>query len=234
MHLLLTNDDGYEAPGLQHLATTLSRIGLRVTVVAPDRCWSHCGHSVTAGGPMKLLEAQPDRYRLQGSPADCVRVALGALQLHPDWVISGINAGANLGTDIWESGTVAAAREAALHGYPAIAISQYRHPSIDLDWPSSAIRASQLLNQIYSKSRPGTGLWNLNLPALATSIPLPEMVQCTVDTSRRPLVWRRDADSVHAAGDYHQRPRRSGSDVDHCFSGSPSLSWISLNHSNEP
>lgn len=183
---------------------------------------------------MKLWEDKPDRYRLQGSPADCVRVALGALQLRPDWVISGINAGANLGSDIWESGTVAAAREAALHGYPAVAISQYRHPSVDLDWPSSAIRASELLSQIYSKPTTGNGLWNLNLPAIAPLMPLPEMVQCIVDPSRRPLAWSREADCVHAAGDYHQRPRISRSDVDHCFSGSPSLSWIPLHHSNEP
>ena len=233
MHLLLTNDDGYEALGLQQLVNRLTQRAVRVTVVAPDRCWSHCGHSVTAGGPMKLWEDAPNRYRLQGSPADCVRVALGALQLQPDWVISGINAGANLGSDIWESGTVAAAREAALHGYPAIAISQYRHPSVDLDWPSSAIRASQLLSQIYSRPTHGNGLWNLNLPAIDSSMPLPEMVQCKVDPSRRPMVWRREADGVHASGDYHQRPRHSGSDVDHCFSGSPSLSWIPLHHSNE-
>ena len=233
MHLLLTNDDGYEAPGLQQLVNRLTQLAVRVTVVAPDRCWSHCGHSVTAGGPMKLWEDAPNRYRLQGSPADCVRVALGALQLQPDWVISGINAGANLGSDIWESGTVAAAREAALHGYPAIAISQYRHPSVDLDWPSSAIRASQLLSEIYSRPTHGNGLWNLNLPAIDSSMPLPEMVQCKVDPSRRPMVWRREADGVHASGDYHQRPRHSGSDVDHCFSGSTSLSWIPLHHSNE-
>ncbi|MFM8326444.1 MAG: 5'/3'-nucleotidase SurE, partial [Pirellulaceae bacterium] len=142
--------------------------------------------------------------------------------------------GANLGSDIWESGTVAAAREAALHGYPAVAISQYRHPTIDLDWPSSANRASQLLSQIYSRSMPGNGLWNLNLPAIAPAMSLPEMVQCVVDPSRRPLVWKREADSVLAVGDYHRRPRLSGSDVDHCFSGSPSLSWIPLHHSNEP
>ncbi len=112
MQILLTNDDGIDAEGLQSLARELSGVG-KVIIVAPARGCSCCGHSVTTASPLVVREVREDQFAVEGWPADCVRVAIHHLKLEPDWVLSGINHGGNLGVDILMSGTVAAAREAS-------------------------------------------------------------------------------------------------------------------------
>ena len=127
-HILITNDDGYQAPGLLALARALQSLG-QVTVFAPDHNWSAAGHTKTMHKPLRVNEGTlPDGTRLfvtTGTPSDCVGLALlGFVGERPDLVISGINHGSNLGQDITYSGTVAGAMEAAVWGMPAIAASQ--------------------------------------------------------------------------------------------------------------
>ena len=141
---LLTNDDGIEAPGIAALHLAVDRGG---TIVAPLEHQSGCGHQVTTHQPISVIERlNPDcvmadrpnyHYAIAGTPADCIRVAVKYLKLDMDYVLSGINAGGNLGVDAYISGTVAAVREAAILGLPGIAISQYQQSPHPIDWEIS-------------------------------------------------------------------------------------------------
>ena len=125
MKLLITNDDGFSAPGIQLLANVAAEFG-QVTVVAPACQQSGISHRITFENPLNLVEKGTNAYSVDGTPADCVRVALSLWEGEFDCVLSGINDGANLGVDIYYSGTVAAAREATFFGLRSIAFSQYR------------------------------------------------------------------------------------------------------------
>ena len=133
MKVVLTNDDGIEAPGLAALITIISEIAAPV-VVAPRIEQSGAAHRVTARLPISFREAGENRYWVDATPADCARVALKHLAPDADWLVSGINPGANLGSDVYNSGTVAAAREAAILGCRSIAISQYISRGHPIDW----------------------------------------------------------------------------------------------------
>ncbi len=126
-HILLTNDDGFDAIGLKALIEALKPIA-KITVVAPARNKSACGHSLTLDKPLRMVNVDDDFYKIDdGTPTDCIFVSLNNLfkdGYKPDLVISGINIGANMGEDITYSGTAAGAMEAVLQGVPAIAISQ--------------------------------------------------------------------------------------------------------------
>lgn len=123
LRILLTNDDGVFAKGLAVLAETLSDIA-QVNVVAPDRNRSGASNSLTLTAPMRVKYLENEMISVEGTPTDCVHVGItGLLRKPPDMVVSGINAGANLGDDVWYSGTVAAAMEGRFLGLPAIAVS---------------------------------------------------------------------------------------------------------------
>jgi 5'-nucleotidase len=124
VHILLTNDDGFEAKGIQTLAAFCRKAGFEVTIAAPASERSAASHSITLKKPVKVKIIAPDEYSIDGTPVDCVIIAMKQLLNRPvDLVISGINAGQNMGEDIHYSGTVAAAKEAAFLGYKSIAIS---------------------------------------------------------------------------------------------------------------
>src|ERR1019366_10320159 len=123
MRILLSNDDGYLAPGLQQLHDPLGSLG-EITVVAPEQDRSGASNSLTLDRPLSLRRAHNGFYYVNGTPTDCVHLAVtGMLDLQPDMVVSGINAGANMGDDTIYSGTVAAAMEGFLLGIPSIAVS---------------------------------------------------------------------------------------------------------------
>ena len=123
MRLLLSNDDGYRAPGLAALAEALRPLG-DITIVAPERNRSGASNSLTLDRPLRASQVAENYYAVDGTPADCVYLAMTTLlKQPPDLVLSGINAGENLGDDVLYSGTVAAAMEACLLGTPAIALS---------------------------------------------------------------------------------------------------------------
>ncbi|MBP7748599.1 MAG: 5'/3'-nucleotidase SurE [Aliarcobacter sp.] len=126
-HILLTNDDGFDAIGLKALIEALLPIA-RITVVAPAKNKSACGHSLTLDRPLRMICVEDDYYKIDdATPTDCIFISISNLfkdGYKPDLVISGINIGANMGEDITYSGTAAGAMEAVIHGIPAIAISQ--------------------------------------------------------------------------------------------------------------
>jgi 5'-nucleotidase len=227
MRFLLTNDDGIDADGLAALAKAAAPLG-ELTWVAPDSHYSGCGHRVTTDRPIRLCQHYERRWAIDGTPADCARVALAHLAPDVDWVLAGINHGGNLGADVFHSGTVAAVREAALHGKPGIALSQYRRRGLDVDWAKAALWARQAIALLLDRpSKPGR-FWNVNLPHPGADEPEPEIVFCPLDAGPLPLVFRADGDSLLYAGNYHERGRQRGSDVDVCFSGNIAVTELAL------
>ena len=229
MKILLTNDDGIDAPGLAALAKAARCLGDRVVVVAPAEQHSGCGHRVTTDRPLVVDEMTHGRFRVHGTPADCVRLGLAELVPDATLVISGINAGGNLGADIHLSGTVAAAREAAFHGRPAVAASHYHSRANPIDWERAAEWLEGVLLGLGDRLTdvPG-GFWNVNLPDLpAASIP-PAIVECPVDPSPLALGYRLAEGGWHYDSSYHERPRVAGGDVAVCFSGGISLSRVRI------
>lgn len=169
MRILITNDDGITAPGIQSLWRELSEIG-EVTVVAPDVERSATSQSITVHHPIRVDRFPVDNpaiqaWRVGGTPTDCVKLALETLmEKKPDIVVSGINNGPNLGTDVLYSGTVSAAIEGALHGFPAVAFSLNAWKN--LDFRPAARYARKLLLSLEGKPFPGNTLLNVNVPHL--------------------------------------------------------------------
>src|SRR4051812_36392532 len=150
MKFLLTNDDGIDAEGLAALVTATRGLGDSV-VVAPVGPQSGVSHRVTWQEGVRIERRDDARYAIHGTPADCVR--LGLLKVVPDanWILSGINHGANLGADVHYSGTVAAVREAVLHGWPGIAVSHYRKSGIPFDWNRAARWTRPILTDLLAR-----------------------------------------------------------------------------------
>ena len=175
---LITNDDGIDAAGLQSLYRAVClAVGdaNRVAVVAPDSVRSCCSHGVSTAESIRVEEVGKQMWKVSGTPADCVRVAIKGLRIAPRWVLSGVNEGGNLGVDIHYSGTVAGAREATLLGYRAIALSQYLRRDRPRDWDLSALRAYNAINQLQSQELAQGQFWNVNLPVVdhrESSLPL--------------------------------------------------------------
>lgn len=164
MHFLVSNDDGYLSPGLETLADKLKSWG-QVSVVAPDRDRSGVSHALTLDRPLSVHEAPNGFRRVNGTPSDCVHLALtGLLEQEPDMVISGINHGANLGDDVLYSGTVAAAMEGRFMGYPAMAVSINSFSPQYLSSAASAVDA--LLERLQNDALPRDTILNINVPDL--------------------------------------------------------------------
>lgn len=164
MHILLTNDDGFFAPGIQALYTILAGEGYSVSIVAPDSQRSATGHSITLFEPLFITKHSLDPgtgYAVSGKPADCVKLAIqGKVVPRPDLVISGINNGPNLGTDVFYSGTVSAAMEGVLLGIPALAVSLASFSATDYK------PAARFVAQFLQNFRFEQGLININIPPL--------------------------------------------------------------------
>lgn len=165
MNILISNDDGYQSEGLAVLARAASEWA-NVRVVAPESDRSGASNSLTLDRPMRLRQAPNGFYYLNGTPTDCIHIALHALpDFRPDWVFSGVNHGANMGDDTLYSGTVAAATEAYLLGIPAIAFSLTDKSNRHWDEAETVLR--RLLHGILNNPPPAPVLWNVNIPPLA-------------------------------------------------------------------
>ncbi len=163
--IVVSNDDGYQAPGLCQLVAALRQLA-PVLVVAPDRDRSGASNSLSLKVPVHLTPHAEQWYSVDGTPTDCVHLALTALSEQPvDLVVSGINAGANLGEDVLYSGTVAAAMEGRLLGVPAIAISLTARPGQHFE--TAARVAQQLVLRIAEQPLPADTLLNVNVPDIA-------------------------------------------------------------------
>jgi len=240
MKFLVTNDDGISAPGISALATAASRFG-EIVVVAPEDAHSGCGHRVTTFEPISVRADQAGWWAIGGTPADCARVGIRELAVDCDWVLAGVNAGANLGVDVFMSGTVAAVREGALLGRPGIAFSHYKTREGTFDWGFAADMVGRVMDRILAgKIDPGL-FWNVNLPDLSSEkiggesvlpgelgIPCPELIDCSPGRGHLPVEFTRKHDALIYQGVYQDRPRESGDDVDVCFGGNVAVTKMSI------
>ncbi len=161
MRILLSNDDGYFAPGLEHLAAAVASFA-EIEVVAPERDHSGASNSLTLDRPLRIRQAANGFYYVNGTPTDCVHLAVtGLLKQMPDMVISGINNGANMGDDVVYSGTVAAATEGFLLGIPSIAVSLCVKEG---DYFETAALVVRDLVKRHLRSPAGAWLMNVNVP----------------------------------------------------------------------
>jgi 5'-nucleotidase len=162
MKILLSNDDGYFAPGLQTLADNIAKIA-EIVVVAPERNRSGASNSLTLDRPLTVRQASNGFYFVNGTPTDCVHLAVtGLLEDLPDMVISGINDGANMGDDTIYSGTVAAAMEGFLLGIPSFAVSMSQHNATHFETAAKVI--VEIIQQYQANPFPPPVLMNINVP----------------------------------------------------------------------
>jgi len=165
MRILLTNDDGIDAPGINVLAGYLEENKHQVTIVAPEKEKSASSHSITINAPLRVIKKKENRYAVTGSPADCIIIAFKViLKSGCDLVISGINNGPNLGEDVLYSGTVAAAIEAMYFGFPAIAVSLCSKTINRFE--TAAHYISLLLDKNIQETISANEILNINVPAI--------------------------------------------------------------------
>ncbi len=224
MHLLLTNDDGYDAPGLSALYRAVTPEH-RVTVVAPSGERSVSSHACTLGGAINVRRVQHDVlgavYCVDGTPVDCVRLAVAELVAEPvDCVVSGINRGANVSVvDVSQSGTVAAAREAAFCGIRGIAVSQMYLKGESVDWQRATRLTASVLPQLLGHTSSAVRVWSVNYPALSAGEMPAGVCVVTLARDQIPLVFGSDdkpfdeGRAFHYRGFYEARTITPGTDV---------------------
>jgi 5'-nucleotidase len=216
LKIVLTNDDGIDAPGLDALVQCLRKLG-KAIIVAPQHAQSGIAHRVTTRDPIRINRLGQNRHSVDGTPADCARIALKVIAPDANWLISGINAGANLGSDVYNSGTVAAAREAAILGYRAVAVSQYIAKDQQVDWAITGYHAQRVLKMLFGRD-PGSGyFWNVNLPHPLRMDSEIAYQFCGLDTHPHKYVYRQTGAELFYDGSIHERPRDPGKDVAVCF-----------------
>ncbi len=229
MVLLLTNDDGIDAPGIAALERIL--VEQETLTAAPQLPHSGCGHQTTTASPIVLEAREPGRYAVHGTPADCTRLAMAhlvpTLSCEIDWVLSGINAGGNMGVDAYISGTVAAVREGAFQGIPGIAISQYLQGREPLNWARTQVWSAHVIEQLLKQPPEPGHFWNVNLPWPGDRTDLPELVFCQPSRDPLPVSYVQEGDAFTYNGRYGDRPAAPGTDVAVCFSGSIAITQLS-------
>jgi 5'-nucleotidase len=170
MRVLVSNDDGVDAPGIQALARGLREAGHEVLVVAPDRDRSGASNSLTLDAPVRVMQMDANTWKVYGTPTDCVHVAitgmLEQLGLEPDIVVSGINNTANLGDDVIYSGTVAAAMEGRFLGLPSVAVSLVTRDHDGRHYETAARAAVEIIARLSSDPLPANTILNVNVPDL--------------------------------------------------------------------
>jgi 5'-nucleotidase len=216
LKIVITNDDGIDAPGLEALARCVRRLG-DVVIVAPQHAQSGIAHRVTTHDPIRIHQFEPNRHSVDGTPADCARIALKVIAPEADWLISGINAGANLGSDVYNSGTVAAAREAAILGCPAIAVSQYIAKDQQVDWTITGDHACPVLQMLMNRDLAPGHFWNVNLPHPIRKNSKPAYEFCELDTHPHNYAYHQNGEELTYTGTIHERFRDAGKDVAVCF-----------------
>jgi 5'-nucleotidase len=227
MNVLITNDDGIDAPGIQALEKLASEYGTPITF-APTQQLSGCGHQVTVDRAISVNEVSSNRFAVLGTPADCVRVAIASFDFNFEMVLSGINAGGNLGVDVFMSGTAAAAREASYFGIPSYSLSQYHKKGFASNWANSIKLARRGIEYVANKQVGEEGFWNINLPSLDTEVTeaaneVPVRV-CRLDRKPHKISFERTENKFTYIGNYQSRHREPNSDVELCFGGAVTVS----------
>ena len=203
MHILLTNDDGIQSPGIRALYTIFIQKGHKVSLVAPLSEQSAVGHAITIAAPLRATEYNEESFSgmaVNGTPADCVKLGISTLLTEkPDIVVSGINRGCNVGVDILYSGTVSAATEGALMGFPALAVSLDSFNTTD--FLEQAEYAEKILMQIPWHTIPKNTIMNLNFPNCAlkdaksleicapSQIPYTDNFETRLDPRKKEYYW---------------------------------------------
>jgi 5'-nucleotidase len=198
--ILLSNDDGVEAPGLAALERVARQLTDDVWIVAPEQEQSGASHSLTTRRPLRLRELGPRRFSVDGTPTDCVMLALKRVlrDRPPDLVLSGINAGSNVGEDLTYSGTVAAAMEATLLDIPAMALSQTYDDRDDVPWAIGEKAAPDIIRKLLEMPWPRSTLFNINFPAVSTG----SRPDIAITSQGRRVI----ADNMHDGVDPRGRP----------------------------
>lgn len=243
--VLITNDDGIGAAGLKLLEKLMRPLAKEVWVVAPETEQSGTGHSLSLRRPLRIRKISSRRFAVDGTPTDCVLMAVNRVlkDKPPDLVLSGINAGGNLGEDTTYSGTVAAAMEATLLGYPAIALSQFIEGDAGpgwgtVRWSTAEALAGDLVRRIIATTWPRDVFINVNFPAVAVDAVI------GVEIAREGR--RKLGDDIHEATDprgdtYYwigaqQRSERyaAGTDLDAVQRGAISVTPMSMDMTHRP
>jgi 5'-nucleotidase len=211
--ILVTNDDGYFSPGIEALAAALHALG-DVIVVAPHTEASAVGHALTLRRPLRVEKIRHEWYSVDGTPTDCVNIAIDEIMPEPPaLVVSGINKGLNVGDDVTYSGTVAGAFEAALLGYPGIAVSLERGGG-DSNFVPAAEIAAQVAAMVLRKALPFRTFLNINVPrgeinGVRTTVQAKRnhitKVDRRVDPRQRPYFWIEEAQDDWAPHDRSDR-----------------------------
>jgi 5'-nucleotidase len=238
--ILVTNDDGIDAPGLKLLAKVARSLSGDVWVVAPEQEQSGASHSLTLSRPLRIRKLGRRRFAVDGTPTDCVLLAVNAIMrdARPTLVLSGINAGANLGEDVTYSGTVAAAMEATLLELPAIAFSQHYLDRRAIPWKTAEAHAAAVIRRLTAAPWPRNTLINVNFPAVAAAAvagiaatrqgrrKIGDGVVERADPRGRPYYW------IGPLRD--EAPDMPGTDLNAVTEGKVSLSPIYLDLTNGP
>lgn len=239
-HFALTNDDGVEAPGIAALYAAVAPLG-RSTVVAPADPQSGTSHRLTYSGSFsaakRVIGELGECWAVAGLPADCARVAIQDLAAPVDWVLSGINEGANLGVDAYYSGTVAAVREGAILGKPGAAFSQYVSAGVEIQWERAAEWARTVLTQLLDRQSPAGAFWNVNFPSLPSGRDPAGIVTCPMSTDPLDLRYvaadRAGKRHYDVNWEYQNRQASKGRDVEAVFSGSIAVTPMRISLTDE-
>jgi 5'-nucleotidase len=221
--IIITNDDGIDAIGLRSLLPIIKEEFL---VFAPAEHQSGCGHTITVAQPIRFENRINKEYAIYGTPADCIRLVPQFFNDIPNWVLSGINFGGNLGVDLYISGTAAAAREAAIFGWKSIALSQ-RIRSGPIDWNFTIEMADFVLQNLFCRDLEKGYFWNVNFPHIETGKSF-DLVDCQPSIDPLDVSFQLNENLFYYTGRYANRKITSGTDVDVCFSGNVSISKIRL------
>lgn len=190
MKILITNDDGYQAPGIKILTEVARKFSNDIVVVAPTHSYSGMSHSITMGAPLFVQQIQQSEgvviYSCTGSPVDCIKIALDELLKDemPDMILSGINHGSNANISVIYSGTMGAATEGAFYGIPSLGLSYTDHNE-QADMSVAALWAERVIEMYLAN--PGGLCWNVNIP----NITMDEVKGCKFCRQTRG-VWRED------------------------------------------
>jgi 5'-nucleotidase len=238
--ILISNDDGINAPGVKLLTKIAQSLCSDVWVVAPEAEQSGASHSLTLHRPLRVRRLGPRRYAVDGTPTDCVLLAVNSImrEKRPTLVLSGINAGANLGEDVTYSGTVAAAMEATLLGVPAIAFSQHYINGSPVPWATANAHAVKVIQRLTALPWPQNTLMNVNFPAVSPDAvsgivatrqgrrKIGDGVSERVDPRGRPYYW------IGPLRD--EEPDKAGTDLCAVIDAKVSLTPIYLDLTNGP
>jgi 5'-nucleotidase len=240
VRVLVANDDGVHATGLRVLEDVLARLGSEVWTVAPETEQSAASHSLTMRRPLYLRELGPRRYMVDGTPTDCVLLAVHRVMRDrpPDLVLSGINCGGNLGDDATYSGTVAAAREGALLGFRAVALSLIYDDRRAVRWATAERWVPEVVRRLLACSWPDGVVMNVNIPDVAagdvTGIEVTRLGRCKiggamiegVDPRGEPYFW------IGAGRDEDRG--QPGTDLEAIHRGAISVTPLALDLTHEP